>query len=47
MGRRVLRISSDGDACDRRVFGGLKFLIPGICLGKNVWQVFFRVHKTI
>ena len=45
MGRGVLQISSDGD--DRRVFGGLKFSIPGIRLGKNIWQVFIRVHKTI
>ena len=45
VGRGILRISSDGD--DRRVFWGLKFLIPGICFGKKIWQVFFRVYKTI
>ena len=43
MGRAVLRISSDGD--DQRVWGGLKFLIPGICLGKEIWQVFLGYIK--
>ena len=35
----VLGISSDGD--DRRIFLGLKFLIPGFFLGTKIWQVFF------
>ena len=34
--RGVLRISSDGD--DRRIFGGLKFSIPGFFwVGKYFW----------
>ena len=28
-------------------FGALKVLIPGICFGKKIWQVSFRVYKTI
>ena len=35
----VLRISSYGD--DRRIFWGLKFSIPGLFLGRKIWQVFF------
>ena len=35
----VLRITSDGD--DRRIFGGFNFRLRG-CLGRKIWQVFFR-----
>ena len=27
----------------KRIFGGLKFLIPGFFLGSKIWQVFFWV----
>ena len=40
-GGQVLQISSDRD--DQRIFWGVKFLIPGIFLGKKIWQVFFGV----
>ena len=37
-GGGILWISSDGD--DRRIFWGLKFLIPGFLGGRKIWQVF-------
>ena len=40
-GRGIHWISSDRD--DQRIFWGLRFSIPGICLGRKIWQVFFWV----
>ena len=40
-GRGIHWISRDRD--DQRIFWGLRFSIPGICLGRKIWQVFFWV----
>jgi len=40
-GGEVFRILSDGD--DRKIFLGLKCLIPGFFGGWIIWQVFFWV----